>query len=139
MNGRRCPLAEKLLAVELIKQTAFAAVFVGHGEDLAVKLLKDERDHEKGVGVFFRHDDENRRLLRAEFLGIDLGAKAQKLLKLRIKECVQARKRRGHDARHGLIGAVERGSGEPFGLVVIGQLFHELLELILAFRSRWCQ
>ena len=111
---------------------ALTAVFICNGQDLTIKLLDDQGDHEEGVGVFLRHDDKNGRLLAAKFLGVDLRVEAQELFQFGIQEGVQPRQRRGHDGSHALLGGVQGGSGEPFGFVVVGEHLHELLELILA-------
>jgi len=135
-NLRQCA---ELIAEEDTAVLELTAVLICNSQDLTVELLDDKGNHEEGVGVFLWHDDKDRRFLAAEFLGVNLRVKAQELFKLGIQEGVQPGERRGHDGCHALLGGVQGGSGEPFGFVIVGEHLHELLELILAFLSRWSQ
>ena len=122
----------ELVAEEDAPVLQLAALFIGNSQDLTIELLNDQGDHEEGVGIFLRHDNEDSRLLAAELLGVDLRVKAEELFQLGIEERIQTGQCSGHDGGHALFRSVQRSTGEPLCLVIVGQQFHELLELILA-------
>lgn len=136
---RTCRTRSELIAKEDTAVLELTAVLICNGQDLTVELLNDKGNHEEGVGVFLRHNDKDGRLLTAELLGVNLRVEAQKLFQLRVQEGVQSGQSCGHDGCHTLLGCIQGGSGEPLGLVIVGKHLHELLELILAFLSRWSQ
>ena len=110
-----------LIAEEHTAVFQFPAHLICHGQDLPVELLDDQGDHEEGIGIFLRHDQEDGALLPAELLRINLCVKAQELLQLGIQKGIQPGQGCTHDAGHGLFGSIQSGPGKPFGFVVIRQ------------------